>query len=229
MSLPLKQRYGKFIDGFSFPNLKLPDVPTIPSEFSLEEYAKIREKLWSQRSNSTDKIENIILTVSSAFLGLSVTFLKDIVQPKVPSNPGCLWWSWFAFTASIVIVLVSHFCSYHASEYELRRIEFYLVKRLDAALDYLNSWQRVTGLLNILAALSFVVGIILSVRFVRINMEKKYANAGQQHGRDVSPYGSSKSNDRPAGGRTGSHGDTLSNPTAQRTPNPTGGPNPTKQ
>lgn len=189
----LKATWKNFREKFFFPPLPEPEVATKPSELSLNEFAKVREKLWSQRSGSTDKIDNIILTVSSAFLGLSITFLKDIVQPAPPSHPETLWWSWAAFTAAIAFVFVSHHSSYSACGYELKRNEFYFVKRIDQALTFSNGWQSVTQIFNILAALCFLAGIVLSADFVILNTEKKFNNVPTQPQRAVSSAGSSRS------------------------------------
>ena len=223
----LKAAWKNFREKFVFPSLPEPENAVKPSELSLNEFAKVREKLWSQRSGSTDKIDNIILTVSSSFLGLSITFLKDIVQPAPPSQPEILWWSWGAFTAAIAFVFVSHHSSYSACGYELKRNEVYFVRRIDQALTFSNGWQSVTQFFNILAALCFLAGIGLSADFVILNTQKKFNNVPTQPQRAESSAGTRPSNPR-AGGGTGRHADGVFSPAAQRTasPNPTTGGSP---
>lgn len=217
MSFGVQATCKKLAGWFVFPPIEEPEHPATPSQFSRDEYAKIREKLWSQRSASVDKIDNIVLTISGAFLGLSITFLKDIVQPAPPSHPEILWWSWAAFTLAIALVFLSHYSSYCACGYELKRNEFYFVKRIDEVLNLSNGWQTVTQIFNISAALIFLVGITLSADFVKINMEKKFDNAGKQSQRAVSPDGSPQSTNRLAGGGSSRYSDAVSNSTAQRT------------
>lgn len=139
-----------------------PDDPTQ----ALAEYRRGLMKADHAASQSFDKA---LMTLSAGALGLSLSFIKDIVRTPIPSSLPWLGWSWVLLTFTLLLTLVS----FPASQQSLRTAMRQVDEGGPAGGAKLGgSWTTVTSLLNGLATVSLVVGLGLFIRFAFMNYEE---------------------------------------------------------
>jgi len=111
----------------------------------------------AQLSGSQDH-DRAILTLSSATLALSATFLHDIA----PSPPGAVEFlvvSWGAFLAAIVLIVAS----FQVSQWAMQAA-------MSGQAGAVRTRTHAIVALNLLADVGFVVGIVTFVFFARQNL-----------------------------------------------------------
>ena len=110
--------------------------------------------------------DKAILALSGGALGVSMTFLKDIVVKQGVQGGGYLLAAWVCWGLSVTCTLFS----YYASTQALRRA----VKQTDDKLIYLEHaggrFNQVTKALNIAAGLLFMLGVVSIIVFVAHNL-----------------------------------------------------------
>lgn len=153
-----------------------------------EEAFEDRQKLFSDshnhllslRQSSFEKSDELIVAVSSAFLGLSVGFIKDIVPLNRSIWLPLLVLSWFCFFGAILTNFVSHFWARNAIEDQIDCARYYYLEGRTKYLDPgINKWTLLTERCNAVAAILFGAGVLLTLLFVSANVfrEGKYQSA----------------------------------------------------
>ena len=129
------------------------------------------ELLERQRSNS-ESYDKAILTLSSGALGLSLTFIKDLLPAsRQPVWTTLLYWSWGLLTAAIIITVVSFLLSSAAINQALNQItEYYLNGNEGAFARTKLSWAVDAS--NYISGGLFVAGVLVTVLFVSINFSE---------------------------------------------------------
>lgn len=151
---------------------------TAPPEVSDEirkVYADHVAEINKREVSSSENFDKAVLTFSSAGLALSVGFLKDFVPIQSAAAPWTLYWSWALFTAATCATIVSFLVSSQALEAQKSRAYAYYIEADDDALKRGNVWDRGTRVLNYASGGAFLVGMVLSVVFISINLEKESA------------------------------------------------------
>lgn len=128
-------------------------------------YDEHRRQTWQDIQSSTDNFDKNLLAVSSAALGFSVAFIKDIVKfPSAVWHP-VLYASWICFAACIVITVFSFRLSVTALNKHLNYLHQYYEQKND---DFLRKRSVAAVVLDVFtwaAALLFLAGIILTMVF----------------------------------------------------------------
>lgn len=128
------------------------------------------ELLERQRSNS-ESYDKAILTLSSGALGLSLTFIKDLLPTSKPLWMGVLYGSWMLLTAAIITTVASFLLSSAAINQAIEQgAEYYLHKKGEAFAR--TKLSIAVDAINYTSGAFFVVGILLTVLFVRINFSE---------------------------------------------------------
>lgn len=120
--------------------------------------------------SSSEEYDKNILTLSSAALGLSLTFMKDIVPLEHITHRYSLYWSWILFAVSVLAVVCSFQLSIRAHFKHLECIDAYYLQKDDAALSRKSNWSTALEIFNFSSGLFFVAGIASSVYFVIANI-----------------------------------------------------------
>lgn len=147
-----------------------------------------RQKLFSEshnhflalRQSSFEKSDELIVAVSSAFLALSVGFIKDIVPLTRSVWMPLLALSWFCFFCAILTNFVSHFWARNAIEDQIDCARYYYLEGRTKYLDPgINKWTLLTERCNAAAAILFGTGVLLTLVFVSVNVfrEANYQGA----------------------------------------------------
>lgn len=132
--------------------------------------AETRADLLKRQLSNAENYDKAILSLSVAFLGLSLTFLKDFVPVHLANWPLLLYASWWLFALAVLATLSSYLVSQWAVNEQLRRAEeYYLHDKVDALERSMVA--RATDWLNVASGLVFVLGIVLTTVFVTANVE----------------------------------------------------------
>lgn len=133
-------------------------------------YERTKDELvFSQRSNS-ENFDKSILTLSSAGIGITVSFLSNIINISEASVIFFLYLSWFLFCAAITSTILSFLNSQRGIKLQLEYAEKYY---LDGEEEYLkkdNKFSKRVEKLNNWSARSFISAIIFLIIFVIINI-----------------------------------------------------------
>lgn len=135
-------------------------------------YERMRDELIiSQRSNS-DNFDKAILSLSSAALGLTLTFISNLIDLSNAQFLIILYLSWFFFILAIISTLISFLVSQKGFSIQLDMAEkIYLddEKVDDKKINFISRW--VNGL-NIFSAIIFILALILLTLFSITNISK---------------------------------------------------------
>lgn len=132
--------------------------------------AEIRADLLKRQLSNSENYDRAVLTLSTAFLGISFAFLKDFVPTD---RAGCLFLlivSWVALTVSVVSTIVSFCLSQRAIDVQLGKAEDYYLRDDQTALKKTRIAKAV-DVVNIASGALFVVGVLLTTAFVIINLK----------------------------------------------------------
>ncbi len=154
-------------------------------ELRLKLYAEARADLLKRQLSNSENADRAILSVSTAALGFSLAFLKDIVPLQEAVFPNLPYLSWALFTLSIVLTLLSFFSSQKAIDEQLVLAHRYYIDRDEDAVLLRPTSAKLTDILNKSGAAFLVLGLLVTCAFVGINLwkgksvsEKKQINEG---------------------------------------------------
>ncbi|MES2362736.1 MAG: hypothetical protein V4646_13210 [Pseudomonadota bacterium] len=143
-----------------------------PSEEGRRLHKEYLADLEKRELSATESFDKSVLTLSSAGLGLSLSFLKDFVGSEV-LWPWALYGSWIMFTLATVSTMLSFQSSGKAHQHQKEIAKRAYLDGDDAAFDELNVWNRCTIWINRAAATFFFLALLLTSSFVIRNLEEK--------------------------------------------------------
>lgn len=124
------------------------------SPLTEKEYLTI---LYETRRYAGEQYDKLIVYLSSGALTLTVGFIEKIVNLSKVKDFTLLYLSWGLFSASLILILISHRTSSLSIDLE--------IKAKDKMSDV---WNIVTDVLNWISMAALVVGIIIFIIFVSI-------------------------------------------------------------
>ncbi|MEW9625822.1 hypothetical protein [Rhodanobacter geophilus] len=157
--------------------------PFVPSPEAVQAYQAFEAELFKREVSNAEAYDKAVLLYSTGALGLSLTFIKDIVPA---GKAVCLWTlyaSWGGFLAAMVVVLVSYLVGQKA----IRRqrdlaYEIYCCQgEEDKAKPEHNRWSAWTDYLNVSSGVCFVLGAALMTWFVADNVARREDPAALAH------------------------------------------------
>ena len=128
-----------------------------------EEDNEYWNKLFEAYKESASQFDKNILYISSGALGLSISFITDIVKLSNASYKWILGTSWITLSIVILFSLLSHFFSMKAINFRMQN----LFKETDK-----NSkrYNKAVSSLNLLMLIGLPIGIIGLVTFIILNI-----------------------------------------------------------
>jgi hypothetical protein len=147
------------------------------SQPNLELYGEHKKQAIENINSSTDSFDQNLLTLSSAALGVSLAFIKDIVPLDKAIWLWLLFTSWICFTGCILATLASFQVSIAAQKEFLKCLGRYYIDRAPEYLDKhleSRSAKLLTGL-TWLAAAFFLVGLVSTLIFCVGNVSRRSA------------------------------------------------------
>ena len=142
-----------------------------------ELYAETRKDLLNRQLSNSEKFDAAILTLSTAALGVSLTFIKDIVPLAKVQDICLLKVSWWLFGFAILSTILSFVASQLGIKTQLNYAEEYYLNRKTEFLTKTNIPAKATDFCNYAAAFFFVVALLFTVIFVSTNLRGEPAMA----------------------------------------------------
>jgi hypothetical protein len=110
------------------------------------------------------KFDTHILTLAGGALGLSLTFIRNLIPSgQEPRAKALIISAWSCFGLTLLIILVSFMTSQAACEKEIIDLE----NRKPISN---NRWRIITKAFNILSIATFITGVVLFVIFAAVNL-----------------------------------------------------------
>lgn len=169
-------------------------MPVTPSkDTAAEEDKESRNdhynRLQDNHRSGEEKYDAAILTMAPALLGLSITFMKDVVKLADARWIPMLYWSWALLALATLFVVASfRFSSIamHRDMVTMAKVWNDPYTSIQCELND-NRWNTITKWINHIAGVSFVAGLILMAIFVgnnetsteKANMSKNNQQQGQ--------------------------------------------------
>ena len=129
-----------------------------------EAYLEERKTLVEAEGEASQSFDKALITLSAGAFGLSLAFIVQVAP--VPRALWYLYVAWGGFFLSLLSILFSFLASQHG----FRRARDILDKYLETGAEESNRWNVVTGLLNILSIVAFVLGVVSLAYFAIRNV-----------------------------------------------------------
>lgn len=126
----------------------------------------------TSRSES-EKFDKGVLTLSSIFLGFTLTFVDKIVPLHAAWYKWMLFMSWISFFASIISILVGLLVNQKSMLQIINNARKYLIERNANYSNFAhNKLNRVADRLNFVSLILFVLGAGAFILFVILNVTR---------------------------------------------------------
>ena len=140
------------------------------SETNQRDYEAIRNHLMTALHSSHEQYDRAVLTLSTGLLGLSIAFVRPDAEKPLEHVSCILVLSWLSLLLAIVATILSLLSSRRATRKALEDVyNLYRLGKLET-LQSTNRWSRATETFNIISALGFLVGAVLTVLFVILTL-----------------------------------------------------------
>jgi hypothetical protein len=142
------------------------------SRMELASYRNVLEQAYERQSEAYDKT---VVALSGGALGVSITFIHEIVQSPLPGTLFLLGFAWSGFTASILASLVSLLTSQWALRKAISQVDSETIHD-----ERPGAWHsQLTSVFNFTACLMFILGVAFLVWFCLKNFA--LIPHGQEH------------------------------------------------
>lgn len=133
--------------------------------------AEARADLLKRQLSNSENYDKAVLSLSTAFLGFSLAFIKDIVPVQWADWLGILYFSWFALAGAILATIVSFWLSQRGIDVQLKKAEDYYLRDDLGALTK-GGMAKATDWANGTSGVLFLLGVSLTTAFVVLNFER---------------------------------------------------------
>lgn len=130
-----------------------------------------RTDLLKRQLSNSENYDKSIITLSTAFLGFSIAYLKDLIPSE---NVQCYWLiilSWYLLFGAIILTIASFVISNKAIEIELKKVEDYYLNKNDNEY-YKSNLAKITDWTNYSSGFCLCLGLLLTVIFINKNLER---------------------------------------------------------
>jgi len=134
-------------------------------------YSELRGRLLENQLSNSENFDKAILSLSSAGLGISLTFIRTFVDVSCPSWLVILKISWVLFVLAIISTLFSFLTSQKGIDTQLSNAEKYYLEGKEDYFNKKNIFAELTNILNVLSALLFVFAVVVTVFFVSFSVK----------------------------------------------------------
>ncbi|HAW30592.1 MAG TPA: hypothetical protein DCY03_21110 [Planctomycetaceae bacterium] len=152
----------------------------ITEEISQALLKELRAEVHKRQLSNTENFDRAVLTLSSALLGISLTFIKNVVTLETAICTSLLIISWILLVISIVITLISFHLSQWGLLIQLNNAEKYYIYNDQTCLTKPNIPAKLTDWAAYTSSVSFVFGIIFLVLFVCLNIANEREEMSDQ-------------------------------------------------
>jgi hypothetical protein len=121
------------------------------------------------------EFDKAILTLSAGALGLSLSFIKDIVPLRQAVSLPLLYWSWYLFGCSVLLTLISFIASQKAFKHAQRTAYRYYILQEHQVFEQKSVPGLMTRYLTYAAGGCFVLALMLTLGFTTKNLNNASA------------------------------------------------------
>lgn len=133
-------------------------------------YDDYRNEIDRRHQSNAENFDKAILAYSSAGLGFSLGFLKDVIRVADTSSMWTIKASWCLFAFAILLVVVSYPVSQKILFIQLDRADKYYKQRNDKAFDSRSWWEIAFGWLTTGSGVAFCIAMAFTTAFVFWNI-----------------------------------------------------------
>lgn len=136
-------------------------------------YIDERKSLFNAALDQTHLFDKAILTLASGALGLSLTFIRQIIPEGCePKYILTLIFSWIFFSLSIISTVLSFLTSVKACTKQIEILEIEFFNKINGeSKDRKNFYRKITSFFNVCSIIFFIIGIFLLARFSILNLK----------------------------------------------------------
>jgi hypothetical protein len=144
-------------------------------------HTSARGELLDRQFSNSEAYDKAILTLSSGFLALSLSFIKEIFPAGSITCRGLLYASWALLALAIISTVISFRVSNAAIEGQLGQAHRYYKERDESAFTKSKLSRSVDWLNNVSGGL-FIFGVVLTVVFVILNFSEEKSMSNKSGG-----------------------------------------------
>ena len=141
------------------------------SEKLYELYVKEEEDLSKRDLSNVENLDKAILSLSSAGLGLSLVFIKNVVELSKANHVWVLYGSWLMFVLAITSTLLSYLFGQRALNKQRELIERYYFDGDEDAGQKTSLASRITRVLSYVSVFTYIVAVSCTALFIGLNLE----------------------------------------------------------
>ena len=141
------------------------------SEKLYELYVKEEEDLSKRDLSNVENLDKAILSLSSAGLGLSLVFIKNVVELSKANYVWVLHLSWLMFVLAITSTLLSYLFGQRALDRQRELNEKYFLEGDEDAGQHKSFASRVTRFLSYVSVFTYITAVSGTALFIKLNLE----------------------------------------------------------
>ena len=132
----------------------------------------LRNELFKRQLSNSENLDRAILMLSSAGLGFSLVFVRNLLPLSKASWTFLLYPSWILFGLAILSTLFSFFVSQKGIKKQLKMNDEYYLEGKEEVKDQKNRWAEATECLSYVSASIYLIAVITLVFFIARNLSK---------------------------------------------------------
>ena len=141
------------------------------SEKLYEAYVKEEEDLSKRDLSNVENLDKAILSLSSAGLGLSLVFIKNVVELSKANHVWVLYGSWLMFVLAITSTLLSYLFGQRALNKQRELIERYYFDGDEDAGQKTSLASRITRVPSYVSVFTYIIAVSCTALFIGLNLE----------------------------------------------------------
>ncbi len=141
-------------------------------------YDEFRDELYKRELSNSEGFDKAILSLSSAGLAISLTFIKSIVPINEAIYVYWLYSSWFFFGVAIISTLLSFMFSNQGLKTQLELAEQYYLQNKEDAFNKPHWFAKATDVSNLLSGVVFILAFSSVIIFSIANFNNQNTTSG---------------------------------------------------
>jgi hypothetical protein len=145
-------------------------------------YKEYKEEVHKREFSNSESFDKAILSLSSAGLAISLTYIKSIVPIEEAVYVKWLYATWILLGLSIISTITSFMTSQSSLKVQLKIAKDYYIDGNQDAINKENLYETATKLLNWVSGVIFISAIVSVIIFsiANFNLKNKLALPSEQ-------------------------------------------------